>query len=140
MGRSTDGILAYGYDLGGEETGMEYPDWYDEEDNDGFEDAAMERLLAATGFTEVYDDGREGYFARKREAEAALGVELVNHCSCEYPMWILAAVSQRASRGTPKVIDFTVPEDADQRLAWAAEVLGLTVSGKPQWLLASNWC
>ena len=66
MGQSTNGILAYGYDLGGEEgwklQGLgeydELPalDWYDpdNEEGDDLQSAAERRLLVEiAGFTET---------------------------------------------------------------------------------------
>lgn len=145
MTTSTDGILAYGFDLGDDFgfDGDDTPDWATEDDDGCIDWAgdAQRALLTATGFTEVYEDGRAGYFAREREAEAALGVAFVAHCSDEYPMWMLAAAVQHASRGRAEPVDLAAPENADERLAWAIEVLGLDKFGgrQPAWLLASWW-
>lgn len=143
MTTSTDGILAYGFDLGDDFgfDGDDTPDWAAEDDNGRIDWAgdAQRALLTATGFTEVYEDGRAGYFAREREAEAALGVAFVAHCSDGYPMWLLAASSQTARRGFPEPVDMALPAGADERLAWAVETLGLDhLKGRqPTWLLAS---
>lgn len=155
MGTSTDGILAYGYDIKTPGEGMNFrglhdndvPAWLmeDSEDEDSgwhdFKEAATARLLAANGFTETWETRTgDGYHAREAEAKKALGVEIVSHCSGEYPMFILAAKSQSACRGYPEPADLAVPGNADERLAWALEVLGIKPDAdKPQWLLASYW-
>lgn len=154
MGTSTDAILAYGYDLGSEEGewqvgeigeyGDLIVDWYDSEAEDpDFIEAVETKLLAAAGFTET-DWQVDGYFQRKREALAGIGVEVISHCSHECPMYILAAHSTTAYRGSPKTIDpselLAMQKDADARLARALEVLGLTPTQEaPAWLLASDW-
>lgn len=149
MSTSTDGILFYGYDLGGpEDDGPafkdlgedEHPTWYDPDDEDAdFIEAATTALLAAVGFTET-DWRADGYHERKKAAEERMGVELDSHCSGEYPMYLLAAKKTTAARGYPKEVDFTLPDNADERLAWAIGVLGLDVGDqKPRWLLASYW-
>lgn len=147
MGTSTDAILAFGYDLGDSpDFGLDedsVPTWYDDE-IEGFADAATRRLLDASGFTERYEDDRPGYDDREREALAALGVEVVQHCSDSAPEWILAAKVITAPRGYPEVI--SLPDLADnlarweERLAWAVDSLQLKVpDGRPEWLLASDW-
>lgn len=142
MGTSTNGILAYGYDLGdyfGERDDYDAPnpDWYDE--TEGWSESAQIALLAAHGFTET-DWQADGYFDRKREAEEAMGVAIEHYCSCDYPMYLLAAKRQTAYRGDANPIDLTLPDNTDERLAWAIGVLGLKPKAdKPQWLLASYW-
>lgn len=141
MGTSTDGILAYGYDLGEEIRFKDHgedetPDWYDEDDP---LESFQKRLLTAVGFTET-EWRAEGYFERKKAAEKLVVVEFDSHCSGDYPMYLLGAVIHTASRGHARDMDFTLPENADERLAWAVETLGLDVGDqKPRWLLASYW-
>jgi hypothetical protein len=150
MGTSTDAILAYGYDLDGpdgewqirevDEYGSPTLDWWDDDD---IIEAVETKLLAATGFTET-DWQVDGYFTRRREALAAIGVEVISHCSGECPMYILAAHSTTARRGGPKTVDpadmAALQKDADARLARALEALGMTpTQDKPAWLLASDW-
>jgi hypothetical protein len=159
MGQSTNGILAYGYDLGGEEGGWkvreagEYgeltlpwlPDPEAEEDYD-LEELLERRLLDASGFTETYEDGREGYFGRESAAKAALGVELESYCMGDYPMYVLATKVLTAYRGDCDVIDMAElsrPEILagwDTKLSAALAALGMTpVQEKPAWLLCSYW-
>lgn len=93
MGTSTDAIVAFGFNLGEEWPealrieGEEYPD---------FEDWIAEHL--GLGDWQV-----EGYWARKREAVNAFPVEIISHCSGDYPEYFIAirGTQQRASRGYP---------------------------------------
>lgn len=154
MGTSTDGVLAYGFNLGGDEGGWEIteadeygewvPDWHDEEEEDLVSDAET-HLLRSAGFAET-DYKAEGYYDRKREAEARVGVELVSYCSDEFPMYVLAAHTLTAYRGDVKAIDFAaleqkrVDEGWDEKLRAACEALGATPKqGQPKWLLVSYW-
>jgi hypothetical protein len=144
MGQSTNGMLAYGYDLGGEEgwklEGLgeydELPelDWYspEDEEGDGFQEAAERRLLAElAGFTETWSSGSEGYFEREREAKARIGVKFGTHCSGDYPMFLLAAKVITVHRGSVKDIDMAAlavePEmnGWDEKLRRAVEALGI---------------
>jgi hypothetical protein len=158
MGVSTDAILAYGYDLGGDEDGWKVReaarygeldlDWLDEEDedSDGFGEQAMARIRAAAGFTET-DWQAEGYFDRKHEAEAAAGVEIETYCSDEAPMYLLAATVHTVARGYIKdaaaliaAADDATRREWDAKLAAAVAALGLTpVQEQPSWLLCSYW-
>lgn len=157
MGTSTDGILAYGYDLGGgdgdwnvreaDEYGELTLPWLDEDDDD-VADALTRRLLTEiVGFTETWETRTDDeYFARERDAEKALGVEIYLHCSGEYSMYLLAAKVYRAGRGYPVALDpanLMAEVEAggyDKKLRRALEALGITpTEGRPQWLLASYW-
>jgi hypothetical protein len=158
MGHSTDGILAYGYDLGGEDEGWkiketgEYGEletsWAEKIDDDhDIAEVIIATLLAANGFTET-DPEKDGYYSRRNAAEAALNVEVVTYCSDTYPMLILAAHSEVASRG--EVIDVgelmrePTAEAAETMTEWnaalahALSVLGITPDQTgPSWLLCS---
>lgn len=156
MGQSTNGILAYGYDLGGEEgwklQGLgeygELPDlpWL-EEDEDDFQSAAERRLLAEiAGFTETWSNSNDGYFQRKREAKARVGVEFDSYCSGDYPMFLLATKVITVYRGDCKHIDMAAlavePEmnGWDEKLRAALTALGITpTQEQAQWLLVSYW-
>ena len=155
MGQSTDGILAYGYDLGGEDEWKvreagEYgelavdwlPDPETEEDYDVL-DLLTTRLLAASGFTET-DWEAEGYYRRKDAAEKALGVEIETCCSDDYTLYLLAAKVITVHRGDAKVIGMAALSDPallagyDAKLASAVAALGITpLQEKPAWLLSS---
>lgn len=154
MGTSTDAILAYGYDLGSEDDGLNLADppaWlgYDEENTD-LNDLIVRRLY------EALDDvpaANPEYvtFDMEQTVKQRYGVELVGHCSGEYRMWILAAWHVVAGRGHPERLDLPdifVQRSADswdEKLRNACEVLGFAVvDGKgqpaaPGWLLASDW-
>lgn len=153
MGTSTNGILAYGYDLGGDEADWkvrqvdEYGgltlDWYDDETE--FVEAAEKRLLAAAGFIET-DWQVDGYFAREREAKERLGVEFEYYGSGDCSMLILAAKVITVHRGDAKLIDVTdlqrepVEYHWDELLGSALTTLGLTpTQERPGWLLTSYW-
>lgn len=155
MGQSTNGILAYGYDLGGTEGykvrevgeyGELQLDWYDEDENADFAAAVERRLLDASGFTETWEDGHEGYFGREREAKQRLGMELYSYCSDDYPMYLLATKVITVYRGEIETIDMGELAEApsvhgwDDKLRAALETLGLTpTQDRARWLLASYW-
>lgn len=153
MGQSTNGMLAYGYNLGGEEgwelQGLgEYDelqlDWYDP-DEDDFQEAAEKRLLAdIAGFTEEWTPGVEGYFDRERAAKARLGVKFDTHCSGDYPMFILATKVITVYRGSVKEIDpaelLARPPEWDEKLRAALDALGINpTQEQARWLLCSYW-
>lgn len=155
MGQSTDGILAYGYDLGGDEgwklEGLgeygEFPElpWLDEDE--GFQESAERRLLAEiAGFTEEWSPGKDGYWERKEAAEARVGVKFDSYCSGDYPMFLLATKVITVHRGSVKDIDMLAlaAEPAangwDAKLRAALAALGITPQqSEPRWLLASYW-
>lgn len=157
MGQSTDAILAYGYDLGSNESGWkireagEYGElpalpWYGPQGDDDFQSAAERRLLAdIAGFTET-DWQVDGYFAREREAKARLGVTFDTYCSGDYPMYLLATHVTTVYRGDTEHIDPAdmlrrpAAEGWDAKLTAAVTALGITpVQAEPQWLLCSYW-
>lgn len=156
MSTSTDGILAYGYDLGGSEGWKlqgcgeygELPElpWFNEESDDDFQSAAERRLLAELAdFTET-DWQVDGYFARERDAKAQLGVKVDTYCSGEYPEFLLATKVITVHRGDVKHIDMTelaaAPEANgwDDKLQAALAALGITPTQEnAKWLLASYW-
>lgn len=156
MGVSTNGVLAYGYDLGGGEAewkieGLgEYepwePDWLDRGEDDADDDivtAAGEHLMRSAGFTET-DWRAEGYFEREAAAKAAVGVEFKSYCSVDYPIWALVTHAITCRRGDAIPIDFAalealrVEQGWDEKLQHALAVLGITpTQEKPCWLLLS---
>jgi hypothetical protein len=159
MGQSTNAVLAYGYDLaGGEdewkikevgEYGEPKLDWYDdsEDNDDGFVEQAQKRLLAqVAGFTEKWERGAEGYFAREKAAQERVGVEFESYCSGEYPMYVLAAHVITVHRGYSQLLDLAAlvnavgVSDWDAKLAAAIKALGITpTQAKPGWVLVSYW-
>lgn len=155
MGQSTDGQLCFGV-VFDEET--EFP--WDAEPFDGDED---EWWLVETGwkydgeqpFTEdgdyapsfSRDDPRVGaYFKDRREWKDAhpLPVELINYCSGDYPMWMIAvpATVKKARRGDPVAIDVTGLDphpEGERALTEFCEKYGLKYEGQPSWWLSSYW-
>ena len=119
MGVSTDGILVFGIPL---EEGVEFPE------------------------VANFDDDFEEYLYQKRRDDPNFPVELVSHCSCEYPMYILAIAGTEfsASRGYVQKIDNlpTVTETQIDQLRAFAEAHDLDdwLDGEPGWYLCSNWC
>ncbi|GGZ23733.1 hypothetical protein GCM10010387_16190 [Streptomyces inusitatus] len=161
MGRSTNALLVYGYDLGGDgdgdgwkvqETdeygGLAELDWFDEEHPEAdFCDAVERRLLAVLGgFTEEWtEDARNtGYYDREKAAKARVHVKVETHCSDGAPSYLLAVNVTTARRGDPVVIDVDdltrsrLAADWDDLLAEALQALGLTpLQAAPAWILAS---
>lgn len=94
MGVSNDAIIAYGLDLG-EEIPEGLQALYDQHEVDGFE----ELIDALTGIA------KEDWVTRFR-ARDNFPVELIGHCSYDYPMYFLAirGTQKRASRGCPEPV------------------------------------
>jgi hypothetical protein len=161
MSTSTNAMLMYGYNLGSEEQGWEIQEldqyggidysrveWlaHDEEAEElDFREMIDERLLASVGFTET-DWKVDGYYDRQRAARARLGVTLEDHCSGDYPMWVLSACTITARRGWVETVSFAdlaqrvVDEAMGDKLAAAIKALGMTPKQeRPAWLLCSYW-
>lgn len=154
MGQATDAILAYGYDLGeglsnihglGQYGELPPLTWWDPEDDGDLAESAKRHLLKEIGgFTEVWEDGREGFFTREREAECRLGVVFKTYCSDSCPMYVLAAHVTTVKRGDIEAVD---PLDLaqrpeangwDQKLQVALTALGITpTQERARWLLCS---
>jgi len=153
MGTSSDAVLAYGYDLGewskiqgagefGEDLSLP---WLDDDCDDSYTDQAERCLLASVGFTEEWEPD-SGYWDRKKDAEARLGVQFETYCSDNAPMHVLAAHVITVSRGDCKVLDLpalaAMPFEGlwDDKLRAACEALGITpTQEQPGWLLVSYW-
>jgi len=151
MGQSTDAILCWGIVLT-EDEGSEIP-WEDAAELAGYDDPVDDEYLAfalcgiakpTSDYGDNKDEHKE-YWTKKREALAAYGVEVLTHCSYEYPLYMLivSASEVRASRGYPKDIlktDLDAPEanNWQELLNEACEKLGM----EPQaggWRLCSLW-
>lgn len=104
MGVSTDAIIAFGFDLG-----EELPESLEQllSDADGEIDEA---LAADMGLTlPNYDAvGYEAWSAARDEATAQLKIDLISHCSGDYPMYFLAVrgSDKKARRGFPTALCF----------------------------------
>lgn len=150
MGVSTDAVLAYGYDLGGDggllikETGRLQPAWFDPR-GASFAVQAEERLLLGAGFAET-DRRIEGYYERRRKAQWQVGVEVRRYGSDGDPGYILSAKTITVPRGHVHALDPTelatgpVSRNFDDRLNGALRTLGMTPQQKqPAWLVCSYW-
>lgn len=160
MGRSTNGMLVYGFDLGGSDDewkirevdeygGLELP-WLnsEDEDDDGFQGTAEKMLLADVGFTEEWSEGAgaRGYFDREKEAKSRVGVEFDTYSSGDYPQYVLAAKVVTVYGGEVGMLDMVemveapAANDWDAKLAHALSVLGITpTQEKAAWFVCSYW-
>ncbi len=154
MSVSTDGQISYGVAF---DEDFEFP-WSEARESD----IAAWWIYDVLGFkhsTEIYADTKSGYvgdvkpsedvidsyYKEKREFENAypLPVEVVNYCSGDYPMYILAVPStvKNASRGSPETFDpkeLTVTDaERDALLKFCADH-GI-IHEEPAWMLTSYW-
>lgn len=154
MGFTPRAHLAYGYDLGTSEdfkaaqrTKDGSPDlpWLDEDDDDLASAIGKKLLVDVAGFTET-DWRADGYYERKRAAEARVGVEVRSSGHGEYSGWVLVA------RGTHKSVEWSdvmvldladmehPPDGAFDRLTEAVEALGITPHQEhPKWLVYPSY-
>lgn len=133
MGVSTDGILVFGFEIG--EEGDE-PDFLAEHNGD-FE----EFLHSVSGLPRWGEPGHS--FAAFREFEKGFPIELVSHCSYEYPMYILAVngTKKKASRGYPEVIspeELIISDEKIEAFKKFCDDYGIEWQ-EPKWLLCSMW-
>ncbi len=134
MGQSTDAILFYGILLEEED---EVPAFIAEA---GFED--FDEYVESQSGLPLY--GEEGHsFEAHRAYKDSLPVEMIYHCSGDYPMYGLAVKGSklRASRGHPITLENGLPnvsKDQEQAfLLWVSE-RGIEADD-PKWILCSNW-
>jgi len=147
MGVSTDAILAFGFDLGADEDQPLAARFGEEESDDGesfdFEDWVARRAGAVypEGHSGIDSDEYKAYSAKRDAAFAACPVEMVMHCSYDYPMYFLAlrGSKTRAWRGTPSAVNPTPPSDAQVTAmqAFCAEH-GIEWQ-QPGWHIFSMW-
>lgn len=114
MGVSTDGILVFGCDMG--------------EGEDLEEDSPFGLLVKEDDDCDLPDDAP---------------VEVVRHCSYDYPMYILAVrgTKKRASRGYLQEIDpasFVIDGEKIAAAKAFAEARGIEWKD-PKWFLCSLW-
>lgn len=174
MGVSTDGELAFGIDFGDENPLLERDEDGDLIELDDDEDSSDlgEFLARKTGLenpyltklphevnhgaSHMYEDWKKenpwfegeakAYFDAKGKLEDASPVEIVMHCSYDYPMYILALKGTHlfASRGTPKKVNFERLNSlvTEEKLAEARKFCaeyGLPEFYGADWLLFSMW-
>lgn len=134
MGVSTDGIVAFGFDLG-EELPASFRTYLGSEDDDDEEyfdwDAFVEHHLGLQNEEDpARKAGREGF-----------SVDLVTHCSYDYPMYFLAVNGTEVSarRGYPKKLDLAdVTAAKIQAMREFCEQMGIEWQ-EPSWHLMSIW-
>lgn len=111
MGVSTNAIMAFGFDLGEElpESFQPYIEALDEEEGSEGE-LEIDDLLACAYGVELPEFGSDedyGVYEMKRLAALAhCHVDIITHCSGEYPMYFLAlrGTNFTAYRGTPALV------------------------------------
>lgn len=149
MGTSTDGVLSFGVAF---EEDFEFP-WGEQDIDDWWEDE-----MSFTPTKQPWDkDGAPSpnlteaditlYFKEKREWGAAnpLPVELVNYCSGDCPMYILAVpgTETRASRGSVEEIvprNMVVDQEAIDKYLRFCNEYGIRLPiGRLRWLLSGYW-
>lgn len=138
MSQSTDGILVFGFDVGEENpVGNLFTDEIEE-----FDDL----IISESGLPHYdgnnTDDYRE-YWSKIKAVIDACPVDIISHCSGDYPMYIVAVrgTYHNASRGYPEALSadaFNVPQEKiDAAQKWC-EDHGVEWQA-PSWLLASMW-
>ncbi len=175
MGSSSRAHLAYGYDLGTEEDfrcaergeyGSPKLPWlpgsddeddrdeeYDEDDETDDDETdfvtAVETLLLERvgGFTET-NWHADGYFDRKRAADAVVGVEVAAAGGDDYPGWMLVAAGSERSVEWSEAMTLDLGAMAtepaakgwDAKLTAALSALGLTpTQDGPRWLVFPSY-
>lgn len=135
MGVSTDALLFYGFQIpGGAEDG-EDPFWGDADDPEDF-------IAARAGF-ETPEVWSVRHSERQQQILTRIGVEVVQHCSVDYPMYAIGVTAslRTARRGYPIEL---VSDDLEVRPEWKkllvdfAKLVGIKAQ-TPKWILASNW-
>lgn len=152
MGVSTNGILTYGYDLGGPEhwflEGIEYEElqgtvpWWpkatdeEEEEEEGFADAVVKALCPVFGF----EVPKWSWMVEQK-----LPVQVITHCSLDYPMYILSAglTTHTSYQGRARLLNMAslaVQEEWAKNLQKALDALDIKpIQQEPGWILASLW-
>ncbi len=154
MGTSTNGELNYGILF---EDGFEFP-WDNEFGN--IQDWWYKTNCPESVFNPYTDDGnykvgvkendpriREYFkYKDKWKKENPIGVKLINYCSADYPMYLLAidGIGFTANRGSPELIDpsLLVLEKAnEEKIKSFCDKWGITIEEdqKCGWYLTSYW-
>lgn len=131
MGVSTDGILVFGIDLGEEELEFLHD----------FENDFDEFLHSLSGLPDYGEPGHD--YVKDRDFVNSYPVDLVWHCSYQYPMYILAirGTETTAARGYPQKIDpssLVVANEKIEFLKKFCETYGIEWQ-EPKWYLCSMW-
>lgn len=129
MGVSTDGILVYGIAFEEEEV----PDFLEPFDGD-FDDY----LGSISGLPQYGEPGHS--FDDHRKFRDACPVDVVTHCSYDYPMYIIAVrgTELRNKRGYVAEVE-SLAVDEEKFAAFKAWCADRSIEGEPKWLLCSMW-
>jgi len=149
MSGSIDGEISYGIFVGEDE----FP--WDAEQHEGYLEDWWRETKGYTEPFELYgddgkrlprytDDDASRYYAHGREWDNAhpLPIEMVNVCSGDCPMWIVAVPStvRRCGRGSPTDFDpreLSVPVEGMGRFDAFCKEHGIV--GEQKWWLSSYW-
>jgi hypothetical protein len=129
MGVSTDGILAYGYDL---------DKLFDIEDDEEKLNEILRKL-----YDQIPEESRtpntdEWDWMINDDVENFYGIKIIHHGSDNYTLYLLAANSFTACRGDVEVIelpDLMNFESMNAKLKPVADILDITV--RAEWMLVS---
>lgn len=158
MGQSATASLRYGIYIGGDEEEWmleEYSDddyaltgtasWISEasDTDDDWQSLAEAKLLVAAGFTETYSASNEGYFERRNKVDEKVLVEIEWFGSYEYSTYalVLKKPEFHVNWGVEKIDLPHILSSAawDTDLREACEVLGITPTETPGWLLGAHY-
>ena len=156
MGVSTDGQLCFGILF---EEGYSFP-WYDDEYEGDLEKKYWRSLKGFVNPVECpydenhnYKPGISGFNDPRVDAylDAAINwdknnpipITLVNYCSGDVPMYIIATKNISASRGYPGVIDPNFLnidyEEEKKKIFDFLSACGIETTEEPKWYLSSYW-
>jgi hypothetical protein len=147
MGQSTDGKIAFGFDLG-DELPEKIMTLGTDERNDYFDEDTFWQNVAGLKYPddslkgEIRDKALKKFWKTRDEAKAKSGVEFVMHCSCEYAMYFLAVsgTEQSANRGETVPIKLTeISTEQISQLKVFCEKYDIDWQ-EPCWQLFSLWC
>lgn len=153
MGTSTNGQLSFGVCF---KEGFEFP--WDAEPYEGdyktwWRDVRGFKNPVDSPYTETgeYKPGVtkdspviDEYFKAQREWDKAnpFPVEVVNYCSGEYPMWMLATKHISNRRGYPEAVDLAALIDTKAALSTLMDFMAefkIECEESPKWWLSSYW-
>lgn len=142
MGVSTNAILVFGIDLG-----EELPEsWIKSEDEDefDFDNYLAEKAGHPPWREDMSEPERQLRWKNIREIVGSSPVSLLIHCSCDYPMYILAVNGTEisASRGYPEeILDSNLSVDQVRIQKFKEWVINSGIGwSEPKWYLCSMWC
>jgi hypothetical protein len=153
MGQSTDARLHYGVSF---EDGAEFP--WDKDHEGDFEDwwrdetgyKPLHKMWSDDGMTQLIPDEdprKDAYYKHMFQwpKDHPAPVDIVTHCSGEYPMYLAVVPGTQICADRGEVIavnpsDLTVrPEEEAALLAFLAKYNLEPQEGGPAWLLTSLW-